>query len=91
MTPTDLAILKSLLDRSIPKVVDGTNGTNGTDGSQGLTGLQGATGADGKQGPSGNAGKDAVGLSFAVTLGVSDSDTTPFTVGGEVTAMIEYV
>ena len=60
MTPTDLAILKSLLDRSIPKVVDGTNGTNGADGSQGLTGLQGDTGADGKQGPSGNAGKDAV-------------------------------
>jgi len=33
----------------------------------------------------------SVGLSFAVTLGVSDSDTTPFTVGGEVTAMIAYV
>lgn len=33
----------------------------------------------------------SVGLSFAVTLGVSDTDATPFTVVGEVTALIAYV
>ena len=33
----------------------------------------------------------SIGLSFAVTLGVSDADTTPFTVAGEVTAMIAYI
>jgi hypothetical protein len=33
----------------------------------------------------------SAGLSFAVTLGVADSDTTPFTVVGEVTAMIAYI
>ena len=33
----------------------------------------------------------SVGLSFAVTLGVADNDITPFTVVGEVTAMIAYV
>lgn len=33
----------------------------------------------------------SVGLSFAVTLGVQDSDTTAFTVAGEVTAMLAYI
>ena len=33
----------------------------------------------------------SVGLSFACTLGVGDDDTTPFTVTGEVTAMLAYV
>tara|TARA_R110002110_G_scaffold56539_5_gene160535 strand:+ start:2350 stop:3219 length:870 start_codon:yes stop_codon:yes gene_type:complete len=33
----------------------------------------------------------SVGLSFACTLGVADSDTTPFTVAGEVTAMLAYI
>ena len=33
----------------------------------------------------------SVGLSFAVTLGVADTDTTGFTVVGEVTAMLAYV
>jgi hypothetical protein len=33
----------------------------------------------------------SVGLSFACTLGVADSDTTPFTVVGEVTAMLAYI
>jgi hypothetical protein len=33
----------------------------------------------------------SVGLSFACTLGVADSDTTPFTVTGEVTAMLAYI
>jgi hypothetical protein len=33
----------------------------------------------------------SAGLSFAVTLGVADSNTTPFTVVGEVTAMIAYI
>jgi hypothetical protein len=32
----------------------------------------------------------SLGLGFAITLGVSDSDTTPFTVNGEVTGMIGY-
>jgi hypothetical protein len=32
----------------------------------------------------------SAGLSFACTLGVADSDTTPFTVVGEVTAMLAY-
>tara|TARA_R110000744_G_scaffold224233_2_gene342846 strand:+ start:61 stop:930 length:870 start_codon:yes stop_codon:yes gene_type:complete len=32
----------------------------------------------------------SVGLAFACTLGVADSDTTPFTVTGEVTAMMAY-
>jgi len=32
----------------------------------------------------------SVGISFAVTLGVADDDTTPFSVVGEVTAMIAY-
>ena len=32
----------------------------------------------------------SVGLAYAVTLGVADTDTTPFTVAGEVTAMISY-
>ena len=33
----------------------------------------------------------SVGLSFACTLGVADDDTTPFTVVGEVTAMLAYI
>jgi hypothetical protein len=33
----------------------------------------------------------SVGLSFACTLGVADADTTPFTVVGEVTAMLAYI
>jgi hypothetical protein len=33
----------------------------------------------------------SVGLSFACTLGVADADTTPFTVAGEVTAMLAYI
>ena len=33
----------------------------------------------------------SIGLSFACTLGVADSDTTPFTVVGEVTAMLAYI
>jgi hypothetical protein len=33
----------------------------------------------------------SIGLSFACTLGVADSDTTPFSVVGEVTAMIAYI
>jgi len=32
----------------------------------------------------------SIGLSFAVLLGVQDSSTTPFTVSGEVTAMLAY-
>jgi hypothetical protein len=32
----------------------------------------------------------SVGLSFACTLGVADGDTTPFTVTGEVTAMMAF-
>ena len=32
----------------------------------------------------------SVGLAFACTLGVADGDTTPFTVTGEVTAMMAY-
>lgn len=33
----------------------------------------------------------ANGLAFACTLGVADSDTSPFTVTGEVTALIAYI
>ena len=32
----------------------------------------------------------SLGLGFAITLGVANSDTTPFTVAGEVTGMIGY-
>ena len=32
----------------------------------------------------------SLGLSFAITLGVSDTDSTPFTVVGEVVAMLSY-
>jgi hypothetical protein len=31
-----------------------------------------------------------VGIAYAILLGVADSSTTPFTVAGEVTAMIAY-
>ena len=57
MKAVDLAIVKALLDRSIPKVKDGVDGT---DGSQGATGDTGERGEVGKQGLSGKDGRDGL-------------------------------
>ena len=66
MKAIDLAIVKALLNQSIPKVVDGKDGVDGLTGSQGHTGASGERGEVGKQGLSGNDGRDAVdGLSGA--------------------------
>ena len=66
MKAIDLAIVKALLNQSIPKVVDGKDGVDGLTGSQGDTGASGERGEVGKQGLSGNDGRDAVdGLSGA--------------------------
>ena len=60
MKATDLAIVKALLNQSIPKVVDGKDGVDGLTGPQGHTGASGERGEVGKQGPSGKDGTDAV-------------------------------
>ena len=52
-----LALVKALLDKSIPKVKDGVDGL---DGSEGATGATGERGQVGKQGLSGNEGKDGL-------------------------------
>ena len=66
MKAIDLAIVKALLNQSIPHVVDGKDGVDGLTGSQGDTGATGERGEVGKQGLSGKDGKDAVdGLSGA--------------------------
>lgn len=52
-----LAIVKALLDKSIPKVKDGVDGL---DGSKGATGATGERGEVGKQGLSGNEGRDGL-------------------------------
>lgn len=66
MKAIDLAIVKALLNKTIPKVVDGKDGVDGLEGSQGDTGASGERGEVGKQGVSGKDGKDAVdGLSGA--------------------------
>lgn len=57
MTPTDIAVFKVLIDKAIPKVVNGTDGGQGKAGQRGLTGGAGKQGLRGKQGLS---GKDAV-------------------------------
>jgi hypothetical protein len=56
----DLAIVKALLNRYIPHVVDGNDGVDGLMGLQGPQGASGKTGEVGKQGLSGKDGKDAV-------------------------------
>ena len=64
MKAIDLAIVKALLNQSIPHVVDGKDGVDGLTGSQGDTGASGEQGEVGKQGVSGKDGRDAVdGLS----------------------------
>jgi len=57
MKAIDLAIVKTLLNRSIPSVVDGKDGVDGQTGPQGATGEVGQVG---KQGLSGKDGRDAV-------------------------------
>jgi hypothetical protein len=52
-----LALVKALLDKSIPKVKDGVDGL---DGSKGATGATGERGEVGKQGLSGNEGRDGL-------------------------------
>lgn len=53
MKAIDLAIVKALLDKSIPEVRDGVDGL---DGSEGATGASGEHGEQGEQGLSGNDG-----------------------------------
>ncbi len=57
MKAIDLAIVKALLDKSIPKVKDGVDGL---DGSEGATGATGERGEVGKQGLSGKDGRDGL-------------------------------
>ncbi|MDG1315410.1 MAG: hypothetical protein P8P29_07810 [Flavobacteriaceae bacterium] len=57
MKAIDLAIVKALLDKSIPKVKDGVDGL---DGSEGATGASGERGEQGKQGLSGKDGRDGL-------------------------------
>jgi len=64
MKAIDLAIVKAMLNRSIPHVVDGKDGVDGALGLTGDKGTAGERGEVGEQGLSGNDGKDAVdGLS----------------------------
>jgi hypothetical protein len=73
MKAIDLAIVKALLNQSIPHVVDGKDGVDGLTGSQGDTGASGEQGEVGKQGLSGKDGTDAVdGLSGADGLDGKD-------------------
>ena len=66
MKAIDLAIVKAMLNQSIPHVVDGKDGVDGAVGLTGDKGTAGERGEVGKQGLSGNDGKDAVdGLSGA--------------------------
>ena len=60
MKAIDLAIVKAMLNQSIPHVVDGKDGVDGLTGSQGPQGDAGERGAVGKQGVSGKDGTDAV-------------------------------
>ena len=57
MKAIDLAIVKALLDRSIPEVRDGVDGL---DGSEGATGASGEHGEQGEQGLAGNDGRDGL-------------------------------
>ena len=60
MKAIDLAIVKAILNKSIPHVVDGKDGVDGLTGSQGPQGDAGEPGQVGKQGVSGKDGTDAV-------------------------------
>tara|TARA_R110000868_G_scaffold2680_2_gene18909 strand:+ start:519 stop:1319 length:801 start_codon:yes stop_codon:yes gene_type:complete len=60
MKAIDLAIVKAMLNQSIPHVVDGKDGVDGLTGSQGPQGDAGEHGAVGKQGVPGKDGTDAV-------------------------------
>jgi len=76
MKAIDLAIVKALLNQSIPDVVDGKDGVDGLTGSQGPQGASGERGDIGKQGVSGKDGKDAVdGLSGTDGLNGTDGKT----------------
>jgi hypothetical protein len=69
MKAIDLAIVKALLNQSIPHVVDGKDGVDGQTGPKGDTGASGERGEVGKQGTSGKDGRDAVdGLQGAAGL-----------------------
>ena len=73
MKAIDLAIVKALLNQSIPDVVDGKDGVDGLTGSQGPQGASGERGDIGKQGVSGKDGTDAVdGLSGTDGLNGTD-------------------
>ena len=50
MKATDLAIVKALLNQSIPKVVDGKDGVDGLIGPEGPQGASGVPGEVCKQG-----------------------------------------
>ena len=60
MKAIDLAIVKAMLNQSIPHVVDGKDGVDGLTGSQGPQGDAGEHGEVGKQGVPGKDGTDAV-------------------------------
>jgi hypothetical protein len=69
MKAIDLAIVKALLNQSIPHVVDGKDGVDGQTGPKGDTGASGERGEVGKQGTPGKDGRDAVdGLQGAAGL-----------------------